>query len=183
MATQQFYEPTARFHHSSFSVRSGVLVRGGRTIDYESGSEDAKIQLANTIERFDPYFEVWCQLNTTGSPHPGLYGIGCASVAEQVYMYGGFSGKRYIGVFSCLNEKTLTWSQLCPEAIAGGPMKKAGCGLVNFHGDKIAVIGGYGIPTGSTQRGSTFTKNTGSRVTDGRGWTNEIHIFDINRSK
>ena len=60
---------------------------------------------------------------------------------------------------------------------AGGPMRKAGCGMVHFHHDKLAVIGGYGYPTGPPQPGSTFI-NVG---TDGRGATNEIHVFDLSQ--
>ena len=59
-------------------------------------------------------------------------------------------------------------------------MKNNECGIVHFHHDKpLAVIGGYGIPTGPTQPGSSFVKST--RYTEGRGWTNEIHIFDIHQ--
>ena len=58
-------------------------------------------------------------------------------------------------------------------------MRKAECGIVHFHHDKLAVIGGYGIPTGPTQPGSSFIRST--RYTDGRGWTNEIHVFNISQ--
>ena len=84
------------------------------------------------------------------------------------------------GVLSCLNVKTLTWSQLSlAGGTAGAPMRKTGCGIVHFHHDKLAVIGGYGIPTGPTQPGSSFIRDTGH--TDGRGWTNEIHVFNISQ--
>ena len=96
-------------------------------------------------------------------------------------MYGGFSGKRHEGVLSLLNLKTLTWSQLCQDATAGGPMRKDSCGMVGFHGDQLTVIGGYGFPVGPTQHGACFTRN--SNAADGRGWTNEVHIFNINQGK
>ena len=176
MATQKLYEPATRFYHSSCSVKSGAFVRGGRTRDLESGLKDARIKLANSIELFDQYLEVWRQLNTTGTPHPGLYLAACASVADDVYMYGGNSGERIEGVLSYFDMKKLTWSQLCPEATAGAPMRKGGCGLIIVH-KNIIVIGGYGIPTGLTQLGASFIKNTKS--TDGSGWTNEIHSFSI----
>ena len=177
MATLKLYEPAARFYHSSCSVESGVLVRGGRTRDIESGSKKARIKLANSIELFDPYLEVWRQLNTTGTPHPELYLAACASVADDVYMYGGYSGERSEGVgLSYFDMKKLTWSQLCPEATAGAPMRKCGCGLIIVH-ENIIVIGGYGIPTGPTQLGASFIKN--KKSTNGSGWTNEVHSFSI----
>ena len=179
MATRkpQLNEPAARFYHAAFSVEGRVYVRGGETTDFELGSEDKKIKLNTCIEQFDPYLEVWRQLNTTGTPHPALAAPGCTSFGEHVYMYGGYSGKLCEGVLSCLNVKTLTWSLLCHET-DGGPMMNYGSGMVMFkYGDKVAVIGGCGIPTGPTQPGATFTRNT--KYTDGRGWSNEFHVFDI----
>ena len=175
MATRM-YEPAARFYHASCSIKSGIFVRGGRTLDYESGSKNARIKVANVIEQFDPYLEVWRQLDTTGTPHPGLSSATCASVADDVYMYGGSSGERVEGVLSYFDMKKLTWSQLCPEATAGAPMRKFACGIIIVH-KNIIVIGGYGIPTGPTQLGANFTKN--NKRTDGSGWTNEVHTFNI----
>ena len=176
MATLKLYQPAARFYHVSCSIESGVFVRGGRTSDFESASKKARIKVAKVIELFDPYLEVWRQLNTTGTPHPGLSSVACASVADDVYMYGGFSGERIEGVLSYFDMKKLTWSQLCPEATAGAPMRKFGCGLIIVH-DNVIVIGGCGIPTDPTQLGASFIKN--NDISDGRGWTNEVHTFNI----
>ena len=175
MATNAVYEPSARFLHSAFSIDRRVYVWGGRTDDLESGSEDGKLELANSIEQFDPPFlEVWRQLNTVGTPHPGLDGAACVSFGENVYMYGGFNGGRYSDVLSRLNVKSLTWSLLRgPDEVAGGPMRKVDCGIVMFHEDKLVVIGGYGYPTGPAQAGSTFIMDTR------KGWTNEFHVFSI----
>ena len=174
METQKLYEPTARFSHVSCSVESGVFVRGGSTLG--SGSKATRIKLANVIELFDPYLEIWRQLDTTGTPHPGLDDAACASVADDVYMYGGHSGERYEGVLSYFDMKELTWTQLCPEATAGAPMRKFACGLFIVH-DYIIVIGGYGYPTGPTQPGASFIKD--DKRNHGGGWTNEVHCFNI----
>ena len=93
-----------------------------------------------------------------------------------MYMYG----TKVEGARSCLNfgVKTPTWSQLSPAETAGGPMRKILCRMVHFHNDKLAVIGGYGYPNGPIQPGSMFIE-----ATSGIGWTNEIHIFDINQGK
>ena len=173
MATKELYEPSARFLHSAFSIDGRVYVRGGRTDDFESG----KLKLANSIEQFDPFLEVWRQLNTVGTPHPELVDAACVSLGENVYMYGGHNQRRYEGALSCLNVKSLTWSLLCPGEVAGGPMRKIACGIVMFHGDKLAVIGGIGFPNGPAQAGSEYIKNTS--FNDGVGWTNEFHVFNI----
>ena len=54
-------------------------------------------------------------------------------------------------------------------------MPKRGCGMISF-GDSLGVFGGYGIPRGPTEPQS-FINDTGS--TDGRGWTNEFHIYHL----
>jgi N-acetylneuraminic acid mutarotase len=173
------YEPAARGGHISFPIKGKLYVWGGVTHD-----DDGSSVLANSIEQFDPYFEVWSRLNTEGTPHPGQNGAANALLGDQMYTYGGSQdifGKdiMYTGVLSSLDLDTLTWSLLCPAGIVGAPMRKTGCGMVHLSQDKLAVIGGYGIPTGPIQLGSSFIKHT--RLIDGRGWTNEIHLFDLNR--
>ena len=56
-------------------------------------------------------------------------------------------------------------------------MAKTGYGLASFQGGKVGLFGGYGIPTGPTQPGPTFTRNTAA--SDGAGCTNEFHLFDL----
>ena len=102
---------------------------GGWDLEFESKSKDSRIKLARRIEQFEPYLEIWSQLNTGGTPHPGLAGAACTSFGEYVYMYGGHTSRRFEGALSYLNVKTLTWSQLCPET-AKGPMRKVGCCLL-----------------------------------------------------
>lgn len=174
------YEPAARGGHISFSIKGKLYIWGGVTHD----NDESSMILANNIEQFDPYIEVWSRLNTEGAPHPGQNGAASALLGEQLYTYGGTQdvGKdMYAGVLSYLDLDTLTWSLVSPAEIEGAPMKKTGCGMVHLSQDKLAVIGGYGIPTDPTQPqvGSTFVKHT--RFTDGRGWTNEIHLFDLNQ--
>ena len=178
MASKKLYEPAARYAHVSFSVKDQVYLWGGTTQNSESGSNDDRIKLANCIERLDPYLEVWSQLNTAGTPPPGRFAAAGASYGEHVYMYGGLNNN-FKSVLSCLNVKTLIWSWLCPAGTAGGPMGKAECGMVHFHHDKLAVIGGYGFPSVPTQPGSTFVRDTNK--TDRIGWTNEIHVFDLSQ--
>ena len=173
----ELYEPSVRFRHAAFSNDERVYVWGGRTDDFEFGSDrDESVKpFASSIEQFNPHLEVWRQLNTTGTPHLGLDSAACTSFGEKVYMYGGSSGNGFNGFLSCLDVKTLIWSLLSPETAAGGPMRKDCCGMVLFHNDKLAVIGGYGYPTGPTQPGSTFIWDD----PDHSGSTNEFHVFNI----
>ncbi len=73
----------------------------------------------------------------------------------------------------------MSWSQLLPQH-DNGPMRKYSCEMIH-HNNTLIVIGGYGTPSGELQSGSQFTKD--KRYQDGRGWTNEIHMYNISQSK
>ena len=45
------------------------------------------------------------------------------------------------------------------------------------YDETLLCFGGYGYPSGITQPGAEFTKN--SKYTDGSGWTNEVHAYDF----
>ena len=176
---EEHYEPESRFGHIlSCSSDGQVIVWGGETT--ELYSSDGRIKLASVVQQFDPCTEVWRQRETRGPPHPGLFTAACTSFGNSLFIYGGHTGtaSSFSGVLSCLDLNTLTWSLLCSET-AGGPMRKTGCGMVHFNNNKLAVIGGYGFPTGPTQPETTFIRDT--EFTDGRGWSNEVHIFDVSQ--
>ena len=149
---------------------------GGRTEDF---SESNRRKLASVVEIYDPYLaiEAWQQEATTGVPPPGLYDGGCTSGHELLLWCGGHDGKSRFGALHQLNTMLLKWEELHPKNASQGPMAKSGCGLALFQLGKVGLFGGYGIPTGPTQPGSTFIRNTGS--SDGGGWTNEFHLFDL----
>ena len=175
-AHQNRYEPSSRFWHSAASIEGLVYIRGGSTSDFNS--EACRQHLAKTIEQFDPIHDVWRQLTTTGAPHPGLSAVACASFSGYLYTFGGFDGVLLHDTLNQLELKTLSWSQLSAVA-EDGPMRKDASGMVHFNSNKLAVIGGYGYPAaaGRIQPGSSFILN--QRFTDGTGWTNEFHVFNI----
>ena len=169
------YEPCPRFWHSAASVEGLVYIRGGSITDFNS--ENSRKQLATSIEEFDPISDIWRQLTTKGDAHPGLSAVACTSFGGHLYAFGGFDGEQLHCTLSRLELKTLIWSKLSAVA-EDGPMRKDASGMVHFDSDKLAVIGGYGCPgDGPIQPGSLFIPN--ERFTDGTGWTNEVHVFDI----
>ena len=137
-------------------------------------------QLATTIEVFDHSIETWKQFVAEGSPHPGVYSVACTSSGNQLFAYGGFDGRTRRGVLSKLDVDTLTWSMLSTET-PSGPMRKWECDIVYFHGGKLALFGGYGLPTNPIQPGSSFIKDS-KLFSDGTGWSNEFHTFDLGRN-
>ena len=172
---QNRYKPSSRFWHIATSLKEMVYIRGGNTPDFST--ESCKQRLSGTLEQFDPVNDVWHQLITRGTPHPGLSAVACASFGGCLYAYGGYDGEQLQGTLSKLDLKTLMWSQLSHEEAESSPMKKDASGMVWFHNNKLALIGGYAQPTGPIQLGSSFVSN--ELFTDGTGWTNEFHVFDI----
>ena len=171
---RKYYEPCPRFHHCAALIGHTVYIRGGRIKDF---SESSKRKLASVVEIYDPYLEMWEQRATTGVPPLGLCDGVCASLNENLLWYGGNDGKSRFGTLHQLNPVTLNWDELHHNSPSQGPMAKSGCGLVSFQGNKLGLFGGYGNPTGPTQPGAAVTRNT--IFSDGRGWTNEFHLFHL----
>ena len=174
----KLYEPSPRFLHGTAPVGRRCYLWGGRVQDF---SESCRRKLTSTVEIFDPYQETWENHPTTGVPPPGLYAGACTSLFNSLYWFGGYDGSSYYNSLHRLDTTTLVqeWRELQPLNKADGPMRKGGCGMVPFLRDKLATFGGFGIPTGPTQPGAVFMKDT--KHTDGRGWSNELHVFNITK--
>ena len=163
------YEPLPRFSHVSQSVGGKVVVQGGRTKDF-------KKHLTSVVETLDPYSELWEQRQVEGdAPSPGTYIAASAVVNDDLYTFGGYDGRNYFNTLHKLDTKTWHWCQLSPQNAEGAPMPKSPGGMISIK-DSLVVFGGYGRPRGPAEPGS-FMKNT--RSTDGRGWTNELHIYHL----
>ena len=161
-------EPSPRWGHYSALVEEKFCVWGGRTKDFLQ----EKSELTSSIHSFDPFLEFWAKNKLSGVPPPGLYLGACASAGHHVYLYGGTDGSRFQSSLHQLDTRSWTWKQLSRS----GPMRKRACGMV-AHDSKLVLFGGYGYPSGPTQPGAEFIKD--SRYTNGVGWTNEVHIFDL----
>jgi len=168
------YEPSPRWDHYAAPVGGRCFLWGGCVPDF---SASGRKKLASTVEIFHPYQETWEQQPTSGVPPPGLYLGTSVSLLDQLYSFGGFDGASRYNTLHMLDPTSLEWKQKRALNLADGPMRKSGCGMVPYRQDRLALFGGYGIPTGPTQPGATFTKNT--RYTDGSGWSSELHIFNI----
>ena len=166
-------EPLPRFNHISCRVGSKVVVQGGRTKDF---SEKSRQHLSSVVEIFDPYSELWEQRQVTGeAPSPGSCGAASASLHGDLFCFGGVYGGQYFNTVHRLGTEKLCWSQVSHQNADGAPMPKYGCGMIAC-GNSLGVFGGYGVPRGPTEPQS-FINDT--RSTDGRGWTNEFHIYNL----
>ena len=163
------HELMPRAWHTACQTGSKTLVHGGLTRHF---SEKTKRRLARVIEIFDSYTEEWQQTEVTGeAPPPGVYLAASASVDGDLFSFGGYDGSIFYNTLYRLKQAT-RWIELCPQNDrVESPMAKSGAGMVAF-GNNLAVFGGYGIPHGPIQPGSSYAGSD-------RGWTNEFHIYKL----
>ena len=164
-------EPCERYGHFAWSVKGSTYVWGGNTGDNAFDP--------TSVEEYSTYSEDWNKCVCYGK-HPRGYKYGAhAASGKRLFCYSGRDSNGYCGGLGELNAVSLEWSELCPELAANAPMKKVGAGMVFFGDGKLALFGGYGVPTGPAQPGSSFVRNDSSN--DGSGWTNEFHVFDLHK--
>ena len=171
------YQPAPRFLQTAAQIGHKTFLWGGRTQDFTARGRQT---LASSIEAFDSFHEKWEQKGTTGLAPPGLYGGACTTVSESLYHFGGYDGHSYHNSLHCLNSATLEWTQVHSMTPGNQPMPKYGCGMVTYHEEAVgvtslALLGGFGKPITPTQPGSSFVK----LLPDGRGSTNELHLFNL----
>ena len=169
------YEPSPRSSPSFSSVDGQIYMWGGRTEDFSTSGGEKIV----SIESFDSYLETWTRKPTKGDPPPWFYRGACASSGHIIYMYGGTRGLLGLSSLYEFNTRTSSWRELAPHS-ADSPMEKLGHGMVVW-GEKCVLFGGYGTPSGPTQSGADFV--TDNSYTDGRGWTNEMHTFDLKKGE
>lgn len=165
------YEPSPRWGSVSSAGNNEHYIYGG----YVKNFMKWKKELSTTVEVYDVFLETWRSVPTSGAPSPGLYVCGTAYSDHLLYTYGGLDGtsETATGSLHQLDTRSYTWTELAPPS-TDGPMKKHGCAMVH-HNHSLVVSGGYGLLTGYTlQPESLFNERT-----NGKGWTNEVHQFDI----
>ena len=172
-ADARLYEPSPRAAHSDCSISDNIYVGFGDTGDSSTAAES---ELSRQVEVYDCYSKTWVQRKTTGTPPPGLVYGACTSINNKLYTYSGFDVdvSQYTGTLSQLDTSTMEWKLLTSDI---GPMKKVGARMIALNDEQLAVYGGAGIPTSPVQPGSSFVRDSSS--SDGSGWTNEFHIFNI----
>ena len=136
---------------------------------------DARAQLTKSIQIYDAFTETWRKITTIGTPPQGLYTSTATYFDHYMYTYGGYNGTSYSSSLYQLDARSYTWTQLSSQH-EYGPMRKVQCGII-YYNNSLVICGGYGYPSSEIQAGSQFFENTTYK--DGRGWTNEIHMFNI----
>ena len=166
---QEPYEPSPRFAHYAAEVNGQLYFYSGRTVRYTAEKE----KLQSLVKVLDPLTETWTQKTTEGDIPPGMYQGACTSAGQDMFTLGGRIENLWYGDLYRLKatQNSLRWTRLTSVA------KKSGCGMVCFNSKHLLLFAGYGPPPTDIQPGAVFTRNT--QFTDGSGWTNELHLFDL----
>ena len=166
---QELYEPSPRYAHYAAEVNGQLYLYSGRTVRYTAEKE----KLQSLVEVLDPLTETWTQKTTEGDIPPGMFSGACTSTGQDLFTFGAFDGKLWYGDLYRLKatQNSLRWTRLTSVA------RKNGCGIVCFNSKYILLFAGYGPPPTDIQPGAVFTRDTW--YTDGSGWTNELHLFDL----
>ena len=171
------YQPMPRYQHTSAQVANKVLVYSGVTHDY---SEVSRKEMASRVDVFYPHNEQWDPKQCTGAfPPPGLHLSANVVVNGHLYSYGGRDGDdEFVKSLHQLSATTYRWSELTSQSAKEEcPMPKDGAAMAAC-GDDLALLGGFGMPHDPTQPGPSFMRADDN---DGRGWTNEFHIYNVNK--
>ena len=170
----RFNEPEPRRRACSTIVKDKLVMHGGWLPSYRGLRQRPPMP---HVEVFSADLAKWTQRRTTGTLPPPLKGAVCTCINHLMYMFGGRTGRRHSNGLYELNITTLCWQEVHSTNPKEGPMPKKDCGMINTSTTRLCMIGGYGIPTSSLQPGSKFVLDKRYKV--GRGWSNEIHSFDI----
>ena len=179
MASAFLYQPSPRFLQCAAQIGHKTYLWGGMTQNFTASDRQ---KLASEIETFDSLHEKWETKRTTGLAPPGLYEGASTAVSESIYHFGGFNGHSNHNSLHCLNSVTLEWTEIRSQSPGNQPMPKSACGVVTYHDETVgitslAVFAGFGKPITSTQPRARFILSTDT--SDGRGWTNEFHLFNL----
>ena len=93
-----------------------------------------------------------------------------------MYTFGGDDESTWFNDLRKFDSTNNVWTEIrCKNDETQTPMNKSHSGLVLVNEKTLALFAGYGV--GHTDCNSRFFKD--SRYSDGGGWTNEFHLFDI----
>lgn len=182
---EQAYAPP--WGHFSVSVGDKLYVWGGveRPGDKapsEAGDEEG--ESARVLHSYDFFVESWDVQECGGKVPPGL-SHGACTYAEAdgcIYQYGGLDEQeKRRGCLHRLNLKTWLW-EVCSNS-KGGPVGLwSHCKMVAY-GRKLALVGGYGLPTDEDGLVDKRESNVQKKEKEKRSevWANlhNLYVYDL----
>ena len=161
----------------------GTVVQG-KFILYRGLQESfKKLNLHNfprvsEVHDFNHSPPAWETRQTTGPTPQAVHGSACTCIGPDLYVFAGRTASQYTNELHAFNTVEALWRQLCPRNPSEGPMRKAFCGMIAIDATTLVIVAGRGFLSGDIQPGSRFVKDT--HLSDGSGWTNELHTYNLN---
>ena len=173
------YEPRGRWCHCSALIDGKVFMWGGLC-----GAAGTPDDHRNVVDIYDPTSQRWSQQKTSGPSPPGFYGAACVGISPYVYIFGGGDPDtgEYFNTIHQLDTRILVWAEINALNPLEAPMTKAGASMVSYSESVLVTIGGYGDLPDNPQPRADYVSDT-EEGCEGRGWTNELGVFNLTTSK
>ena len=179
----------ARWGASGAVVGKRLYVYRG-FLESHKGKKSGEVAHSTLVDVYDWSERKWFQQETKGSGPAAVRESAWVALGKKIYTFGGFTAEeKYSNELHELEvagpEETLRWKELASVNPAEGPLRKCSCGLVAYDagaggGIELCAFGGYAI-LDDRPRAKDFILDT--KYKDGRGRTNEIHVFNVETSE
>ena len=179
------HRPLPRWGHSVAAIDGKLYLWGGCQESLpKCHSSPEKEKFLSRVEVFNPQTSFWEEKPTTGSPPIGCYWNAFATIAKNLYTFGGYCGhgKCYHNAVHQLDTVNLHWKELLATNPGDAPMKKWQCGMAGFvmDGDLyLCIFGGWGILSSASK--TMKSEFVADRANPGCVWSNEIHFFNLTK--
>ena len=177
------YHPIRRHGHSTVIIGNKLFLWGGLDRPRSIHTSEEKRRFITHIDVLNLDTGMWNEVATIGNPHTGIVGYASTAIANDIVFFGGWCGHTdcYYNNITYLNSSTFVWTSKSHEQNL--PMKKSGCGIMQFTSveeDYLFVVGGYGPSPNTLQQNANYhvVPHRNDRVV-----TNEQHLFIINSGK
>ncbi len=174
-----FHEPEPR------SWAGGDTTIGDKFFIYrgilESFEADPPYPRASHVDVFAMRLAKWSAVQTTGQHPPSLWGFACVAIGHRIYYFGGSDGTLYSNALHEFDSIASHWRALDSANPDAAPMAKRDSAIIAVDDETLCTLGGFGMPNGRPPAGFRFVRS--SARSDGRGHTNEIHLYSLRLSK
>ena len=165
--------------------REKVYMFRGYPTNKSGGIGNMEKSKENHVSTFDFHSRTWAK-HPFGprSINPPVDAGACGTIIDNYfYMFGGWQSGRLINAVHRLDLDTFVWKRLEWNSTANQPLLKNKCGIASYGKDMLCVFCGYGYPDfgASLQKGAQYAWERQVSVETWIGWTNEIHLFHIQK--
>ena len=171
-------EPVARYGATGCTVGDKFYLIGGYLDGYKSKNHEP-VPCVCELDTFDEKTLAWSCRSTREVSPPGVLYATSVVYKGKLYYFGGYDCKARYNALFCLDLRTFEWEEITAENPEDAPMPKCSCGMVVDEEGNLWIFGGYGKPVEREGVRSKFQRNDCYE----RGWTNELHCFNLGTSE